>query len=100
MPIHRGALLRALAVAGALSTCSAFAVNAGVAEACHADAASVCPGMEPGDGNFARCMKEHHDKLSEGCRTAIKKARTHGKHEGQAASGGTHRGAGGEGPDD
>ena len=66
MPIHRGALLRALAVAGALSTCSAFAVNAGVAEACHADAASVCPGMEPGDGNFARCMKEHHDKLSEG----------------------------------
>jgi hypothetical protein len=103
MAIHRSAL-RALALAGVLSTGSAFAVDAHVAEACRADAATHCPGMVPGDGNFAGCMKEHHDKLSEGCRTAIQNARHHGRHPADAASAGTggigHGRGGGEGPSD
>jgi hypothetical protein len=106
MSIPRTAL-RALALAGVLSTCSAFAVDAGVAEACKADAATQCPGMVPGDGQFAGCMKEHRDKLSEGCSNAIKKARHHGRHPEEAASGAARGhghagggGGGGEGPDD
>ena len=105
MATHRTAVL-ALALAGALSAASAFAGDAGrqLPEACKSDASSLCPGMAPGDGKLHKCMKEHRDKVSAGCRTAIKQARA--GHEGKQGAGHAASGAqgkvkgDGEGPDD
>jgi hypothetical protein len=99
MSAHRTAAL-ALALAGALSAGAASAADHPIPEACKADAASLCPGMAPGDGKFGKCMKEHRDKVSEGCRTAAKQARAgHEAHGGAShpAKGGHGGGGGGDG---
>ena len=49
-------------------------------EACKADGERFCPGMQPGDGKFGPCMKEHldaasaKDRVSPKCRALIKRA--------------------------
>jgi hypothetical protein len=103
MPSTRLAALTA-ALACALSAAPVLAGDGShkIPEACQADAASLCPGMAPGDGKFGKCMKEHRDKVSEGCRTAVKQARAghEGKHgAGKGASGSTASGMS-EGGDD
>jgi hypothetical protein len=87
----RATALAALTLAAALASVSSFAGDgaAKIPEACQNDAASLCPGMAPGDGKFGKCMKEHRDKVSEACKAAAKSAREHraGKHGGKGASG-------------
>ncbi len=54
----------------------AFAVSANAASPlafCKADAARLCPGVEPGQGRLVKCMKEHKDEVSIGCAKELKK---------------------------
>ena len=41
------------------------------AEACKRDAEKSCKGVQPGRGRIARCLVEHKDQLSAGCREKI-----------------------------
>ena len=47
------------------------------AEACKADAETLCKGVQPGQGRIMRCLAEHKDKLSSGCREKISEAQEH-----------------------
>ena len=38
---------------------------------CMADAARLCPGVEPGGGNQVACLKAHKDELSPACKKKI-----------------------------
>ena len=108
MPIPRCAAL-ALALAAALSVGNSFAADAShdVPEACRSDAASLCPGVS-GEHKLRKCMKQHHDKVSAGCRTAIKHAKAvregangaSGAVSGNRPEGRKTEGRDGEGPDD
>jgi hypothetical protein len=40
---------------------------------CKADAARLCPGVEPGKGRIAHCLKAHKDEISIGCAKELKK---------------------------
>jgi len=44
------------------------------AEACKPDAENLCKGVQPGQGRIARCLVEHKDQLSAGCREKIVQA--------------------------
>jgi hypothetical protein len=54
---------------------TAAAAGGPVVEACKKDVETLCPGVQPGDGRIAACMKEHRRKLSDGCKTALKAQR-------------------------
>jgi hypothetical protein len=41
---------------------------------CMADAARLCPGVEPGGGAQARCLKEHMSELSPACKKKMSAA--------------------------
>jgi len=72
--------LVALAAAGVLVSTSASAARE-IPAACQSDAASLCPGMVPGDHKFGRCMKEHEGQVSAGCKEAARAIRKeHGGH--------------------
>ena len=42
---------------------------------CMDDAKKLCPGVEPGQGRIAACLKEHKDQLSQGCKANIARFR-------------------------
>lgn len=46
---------------------------------CKADAEKLCPGVKPGEGRIAACLREHKDVVSEACKTGI---REHHMHQG------------------
>jgi hypothetical protein len=46
-----------------------------VREACKADIATLCAGLEPGGGRIRECLKANREKLSDGCKAAIAAAR-------------------------
>ena len=46
------------------------------AEACKPDAEKLCKGVQPGKGRIARCLVEHKDQLSAGCREKIVQAQS------------------------
>ncbi len=61
-------------VAGAFCLFMAAGVSAeSVDKPCVADAEKLCKGVQPGDGRVARCMKEHENELSPGCKENIGK---------------------------
>jgi hypothetical protein len=39
---------------------------------CKADAARLCPGVEPGGGKLIGCLKQHENEVSIGCAKEIK----------------------------
>jgi hypothetical protein len=72
--------MRFVATALILSTLTvpAFAADTprgAVREACKADVASLCSGLQPGGGRIRECLKANREKLSDGCRAAIAAAR-------------------------
>ncbi len=79
--MNRSPLIRILALAGLLATTASYAAEANkkggseLAAACGQDIKTLCPGIEPGDGRIAACLKEHRRKLSAGCKDAIKAQR-------------------------
>jgi hypothetical protein len=49
--------------------------NSAVAQACQQDVQTLCPDAKVGDLSLKRCMKRHHEQLSEGCKTALAERR-------------------------
>ena len=54
-------------------------------EACKADVAALCSGVQSGGGRVASCMKEHSAQLSEGCKSAMAQAHANKKAAAPAA---------------
>jgi hypothetical protein len=73
--------MKILAIAAILALSSSCALAADPAagprprEACRADVATLCPGIQPGEGRVVACMKEHAAQLSDGCKAAMAQAR-------------------------
>jgi hypothetical protein len=44
-------------------------------EACRADIEQVCGNTEPGGGRIGQCLREHQDRLSAPCKSAMSDAR-------------------------
>jgi hypothetical protein len=44
----------------------------GALAACKADAAKICPGVEPGGGKLIGCLKEHENDVTIGCAKELK----------------------------
>lgn len=42
--------------------------------ACETDIQALCAGVQPGGGRILACLKEHKDKVSDGCKKAVLKA--------------------------
>ena len=42
-----------------------------IADACKADAETLCKGVRPGQGRIMRCLAEHKDKVSSACNAKI-----------------------------
>lgn len=42
-----------------------------VREACKGDIATLCAGVQPGEGRIRACLRANKEKLSDGCRSAI-----------------------------
>ena len=42
---------------------------------CKADVATLCPGVQPGAGRIAGCLKQNEAKVSPPCKDALAKAR-------------------------
>jgi hypothetical protein len=55
------------------ATPSPEAVNEARA-ACATDIQTLCAGVQPGGGRIFACLKEHKDKVSDGCKKAVMKA--------------------------
>jgi hypothetical protein len=43
-----------------------------VRQACSSDFHTVCSGVTPGGGRIKQCMVDNFDKLSDGCKAAMK----------------------------
>jgi hypothetical protein len=65
-------LATAAMLALALTTMAARAQDATVRQACSSDFRSVCSGVSPGGGRIKQCMVDNFDKLSDGCKAAMK----------------------------
>jgi hypothetical protein len=46
------------------------------ARSCDEDAKRLCPDVKPGEGRIAKCLKQHKDELSPGCKEFLQKAGT------------------------
>ncbi len=63
-----------LALAAAALAPSAFAAERGrVTEACKADIKKLCPGVKPGGGRIAECLKDKKDQMSDECKADLAK---------------------------
>ena len=66
-----------VAVAFGFGPATAFAQQAPQeqnAHPCAQDAARLCPGVAPGNGAVAACLKAHKDQLSPACKLKVLKA--------------------------
>ena len=50
--------------------------QAGPLAACKADAARICPGIEPGGGKIIQCLKQHQNDVTIGCAKELKAIKT------------------------
>lgn len=67
-----------LPLALVLSPVASFAQapdRAAVRQACAADFQKNCPGIQPGGGRLAACLKEKRAAFSEACLTTLQQAR-------------------------
>lgn len=46
-----------------------------VREACRQDVEQLCPGVQAGGGRIMQCLRDHADKVSDGCKQAFQAAR-------------------------
>jgi hypothetical protein len=76
MKLHRIAALLAFSVSAALPLAhAADTPAAALAEACKQDVQTLCPGVKPGEGRVAACLKSNRSKISDACKSAIKAER-------------------------
>ncbi len=63
------------AVLTALAGAPVRADEAKPREACRPDVERLCPGVQPGGGRIANCLRENAETLSELCKRAIETTR-------------------------
>jgi Cysteine rich repeat len=73
------ALVLLAACFGSAHAADAPAAGGAVVEACKADVEKLCPGVQPGEGRVAACLKGKHRQMSDGCKAAIKEQRRNKK---------------------
>jgi hypothetical protein len=79
-PLH-AALFSAALTLLATSTIAQGTRNSEVAKACEADVKALCPGVQPGQGRIAQCLRKNQDKVSDGCKAQLKEARARAKEQ-------------------
>ncbi|MGY4827345.1 cysteine rich repeat-containing protein [Sphaerotilaceae bacterium SBD11-9] len=57
-----------------------------LAQACHTDVQTHCPGIQPGEGRIMQCMKKYQSQISDGCKAAMRDAQAKQKKKKAAAS--------------
>ena len=80
------ALTLSAALAGAAVAQPGGGGNPLVRKACQADIEQFCGGTEPGGGRLGQCLREHEDRLSEACKSAITDMRTRRRQHGPEAT--------------
>ena len=69
----------ALAIAGLVCGSSEAQPAGGgggvVRKACHDDILQLCANVEPGGGRLIQCLREHQDRVSESCKSALSDAK-------------------------
>lgn len=45
-------------------------------QACASDVQTLCPGIQPGGGKLKQCLRDHADKVSMGCKDAMRAAKS------------------------
>jgi uncharacterized membrane protein len=70
--LRQRTLVIGLLLAALISVPTAHAQDAAVRQACSGDFHSVCSGVTPGGGRIKQCMVDNFDKLSDGCKAAMK----------------------------
>ncbi|HWA63742.1 MAG TPA: cysteine rich repeat-containing protein [Caulobacteraceae bacterium] len=83
------AVLVSLAVAGAAAAQGNAAMMSVLRDSCGKDIQTLCPGVQPGGGRIAQCLKEHQDKVSATCKSAIAQAMAN-RQQGGGDTGTTH----------
>lgn len=63
--------LAGVAFAALWTAMSAAAAERSAIQACRADAAALCAGVQPGGGRIAACLRENEAKVSEGCKARL-----------------------------
>jgi len=65
--------LRTLVVAAVVTfpTLAPAQQAGGARGACMTDVRSLCGSVQPGGGRIIRCMREHREQISEGCKLAL-----------------------------
>jgi hypothetical protein len=72
MPVRKLAVPAVLAIAlFALSDVALAQMQA--MRYCRADVERLCPGVQPGGGHIAHCLKAHKMEMSVGCAMALRK---------------------------
>ena len=54
-------------------------------QACQSDVQQFCASIAPGGGNVVKCLHQHSDQLSQGCKDEMAKAHHRRRHRGAAA---------------
>lgn len=72
--LRRAAAAMLTATAVAAFAASARAQRQEIRQACSADMRALCSGIMPGSGRIKQCMIDKFDRLSEGCKSALKAA--------------------------
>ena len=80
------ALALSVALAGAAAAQPGGGGNPLVRKACQADIEQFCGSTEPGGGRLGQCLREHEDRLSEACKTAITDMRARRRQHGPATA--------------
>ncbi len=72
--LRRAAAATLAAAVASASASSAQAQRQEIRQACTADMRALCSGIMPGSGRIKQCMIDKFDRLSEGCKSALKAA--------------------------
>jgi hypothetical protein len=68
-------VLSALALSASVAMAADQAPATSARASCKGDAATLCPGVQPGGGRVAACLKQNEAKVSPACKDALAKAR-------------------------
>jgi hypothetical protein len=55
--------------------------------ACKSDIETYCSGVEKGEGRVMKCLKEHKEQLSEGCKTSLRSMQQKGQNKSKEKGG-------------
>ena len=76
MPVRKLAVAAVSAVVLIALSDVALAQMEAVMKYCKPDAERLCPGVQPGGGRIAKCLKAHKMEVSIGCGKALQKLKT------------------------